>query len=195
MRASTLLVGLLVFGSTAAFAQHRDERGRRGRQAEARGLTAERVLELVRFGYLEVLQREPEHGADAQLAHWWPRVGGLREDAAWTAIVAELRASEEFQRHHLVMPEAHFAGLVAQLQATPFSSSRVSLVQAAAPHHRFDVAQLRRLLALVPFSVDRLAMVAAVGPRLVDRGNAYLLADSFTFSSDREEAMRLLLGH
>lgn len=90
------------------------------------------------------------------------------------------------------MDDQSFDALLGQIAGASFSSGRLGVLQLAAQWNHFSVAQLKRIISLMWFSSERIGAVELVAPRLVDRQNVFLLNDAFPFTSEAEQAYRIL---
>ena len=124
----------------------------------------------------------------------------------WTGseCVFEQRSYRHHQhhRHHgyerpvvvqpVAMAPAPYAQLVASVNAQSFSSGKTSVISTAASANYFTCAQVAGLLRVLSFSNDRTSALRVLSPRIVDRSNAHLIYGALTFSSEKEEAARIL---
>jgi hypothetical protein len=92
------------------------------------------------------------------------------------------------------MDREDFAALSAQVARESFESSKLGVLEAAAPDRHFTVDQVAALLRHFSFDNSRFDAAALLLPRVIDRDNAYRLLDSFTFDSDKERMKDLILG-
>jgi hypothetical protein len=92
------------------------------------------------------------------------------------------------------MCEADFAGLLAALADEGFDANRLTVLGTAAGANYFVAAQVVSVLDHFSFSSSRLQALQILAPHLVDHGQDHLIVASFTFSSDKEAARRIL-GH
>jgi hypothetical protein len=84
-----------------------------------------------------------------------------------------------------------FASLVAAVGKASFSDDKVGVVKQAASSNWFTIDQVGRLVDAVSFSADKLAVVRACRPKVVDPSNSFQLGAHFPFSSDRDAAMAM----
>ncbi|MEL6348057.1 MAG: DUF4476 domain-containing protein [Myxococcota bacterium] len=81
--------------------------------------------------------------------------------------------------------------LIMAINSESFSKDKLAVVQASAAGNTFTVMQVSQLLPLFSFEDDKVKVVYALRSRIVDPQNGALLASQFTFSSDKEEVMKL----
>ena len=72
------------------------------------------------------------------------------------------------------------------------SHNKLMVLDQAARTHLFRVGQVRELLALLPFSADKLRGLELLAPRLVDGQNSFAIYDAFSFSGDKDKAREIL---
>ena len=85
------------------------------------------------------------------------------------------------------MSAERFDALLRAMQAEAFARSQLGVLEAAARDNLFEIEQLRRLLAGFSFPSDRVRAVEIVAPRIVDRGNAFLLQSALEFESEKSQ--------
>jgi hypothetical protein len=85
------------------------------------------------------------------------------------------------------MPAERFDALLLAMQAEAFPRGQLGVLESAARDNRFAVEQLRRILAGFSFPSDRVRAVEIVAPRLVDRGNRFLLDGAFEFEMEKTQ--------
>jgi hypothetical protein len=85
-----------------------------------------------------------------------------------------------------------FEDLKTRMGNARFVSDGLDLVYQAARFHIFTVAQVKTLLAVYERDDDRLAVLEAVAPRLVDRDHSFDLLTSFGDGRPRAQAKRIL---
>jgi len=98
----------------------------------------------------------------------------------------------ETPRHRAMKKEA-FESLVALLEATSFEKDKLDVVKTAASKNRFSIAQVGEIVDTLSFSSGKLAAVEALVDRVVDPENGFLLAQHFTFSSDKKKVASLFV--
>jgi hypothetical protein len=91
-----------------------------------------------------------------------------------------------------VMDAASFAGLRRSLAASHFGSEKLTVISTASRNNWFDVSQVRVLLDGFAHASERLQALRLLWPRVVDRGNGFLLYEAFPFQSDRRAAQQIL---
>ena len=87
------------------------------------------------------------------------------------------------------------ADALAQLQASiseaSFSDDKIALLRMAGMSNTFTVAQVAALLGGFSFDKDKIEAISILRPNITDPQNALLLANGFTFSSDKQAVMAL----
>ena len=90
------------------------------------------------------------------------------------------------------MSEARFRRLLTQIRATTFADDLGTVIGAAARRNHFTCGQLGRLVAALEYAEEKVAVVRALRPRLVDLENAHEVLARFDFGADREAAAHIL---
>lgn len=89
------------------------------------------------------------------------------------------------------MDEASFLQLVGAVEGEPFSSDKLNHVRTAASRSYFTIDQVGRLIDLLSFGADQIELVQICQPKVIDPQNAFSLGAHFSFSADREAALKL----
>lgn len=90
------------------------------------------------------------------------------------------------------MGRADFGRLVAAIGKESFSSDKLRVLRSAAAANHVEIAQVIQLVKAFEFSKDQVECVRIVKDRIVDRKNAYLLYDAFTYSADKRKVREIL---
>lgn len=85
------------------------------------------------------------------------------------------------------MHDAQFAQMIAQIQAEPFSSGKMSVLTIAAEYNYFSSAQTRAVVSSLTFSSDKVEAAVLLYPKILDPGAFYQVLSAFTFESSKEE--------
>ena len=85
------------------------------------------------------------------------------------------------------LSEARFSALLSAMAAELSTDAKLRVLDVAAAHNLFNVAQLRRVIDALPFAGDRMRAVELLAPRVVDPENAYTLLDAFSFDSEKAQ--------
>lgn len=88
--------------------------------------------------------------------------------------------------------DAMLRSLVAAIRNEPFADDQLSVLEEAVPTQYFLVAQAQQLLRTFSFSSDRVKAMRLLRPRLLDLENGFKLYESFDHSSDKDELKRIL---
>ncbi|MGM9842786.1 MAG: DUF4476 domain-containing protein [Muribaculaceae bacterium] len=116
--------------------------------------------------------------------------------------VAQQEGGVRYESHHrpshghevYAMCEADYDYLYDVVKKESFSDNKVRDIRLAALGCWFTCEQVAGLLKLISFSSDKLKALEAVRGQIVDKKNVKVVTGCFTFSSDRERAMELVLG-
>lgn len=95
------------------------------------------------------------------------------------------------------MGDADFKNLLSSVQKKRFSSEKLSQIQSASRANYFTIKQLTGLVELFDKidTVNRIKVIEAVFPRVIDKKGGYLLLDYFNFSSDKDKVKAILEKH
>ena len=93
-----------------------------------------------------------------------------------------------------VMDNKDFSIMYDIVKGTSFDSGKKNLVRVACISSWFDSRQCARLLSLFSFDSGKLEMLEMLSPRLLERNNYEMILKEFSFSSNKEKAIKLLLG-
>jgi hypothetical protein len=85
------------------------------------------------------------------------------------------------------MAPERFEELLRAMKAEAFPRSQLGVLESAARDNLFAVEQLRRIVTGFSFPSDRVRAVEIVAPRLVDRGNAFLLDGALEFEIEKTQ--------
>lgn len=92
------------------------------------------------------------------------------------------------------MEPAAFNELVDALKEEGFEDARLNVLQEAATHNSFTVAQVGTVLDLFAFSKGKLEALTAMRARIVDPQNNFQVYKHFAFKQDQDKARRILGG-
>ncbi|MDP2365983.1 MAG: DUF4476 domain-containing protein [Ignavibacteria bacterium] len=85
-----------------------------------------------------------------------------------------------------------FAGLVESIKNESFEEDKIGVVSIASKYHFFLVDQVLQLIDLYPFSGSKIEVIKLTYPNVLDKNNSHRLISAFTFSSDKEEAKKII---
>ena len=136
---------------------------------------------------------------EAHADHWY-RVtahlpsGALREKKVQgqTGQVASLRFADTGVRGPVAMSHDEFHRLITALDQEAGDKAKISLLETAAAHAWFTTAQAGALIDHVVYREDKLLVVPIVRGRILDRQNAYLLYQHFTYREDKAKVEQML---
>ena len=92
------------------------------------------------------------------------------------------------------IPDAHLSPVLAAVKQENFSDEKLTVLRSAMRDRIVCADQVVRIIGLFKFSSDQLEALRIVGPRLLDRHNAYRIYGAFKFSSDKKKAQKILEG-
>ena len=115
---------------------------------------------------------------------------------------AQHEGGVRYESHHRPSPghgvyvicDTDYEYLYDVVRKESFSDNKVRDIRLAALGCWFTCEQVAGLLKLISFSSDKLKALEAVRGQIVDKKNVKVVTGCFTFSSDRERAMELVLG-
>lgn len=90
------------------------------------------------------------------------------------------------------MPEGPFKRLNEAIAKEGFAENKMRLITLASNDNHFLVSQVAQLINHFPFSQDKLTVVRALKPRILDPENGYQLSSAFSFSSDKKRLQEIL---
>ena len=88
--------------------------------------------------------------------------------------------------------ESMLRSLLGAIRNEPFSDDQLSVLAEAVPSQYFLVAQAQQILRSFSFSSDRIKAMRLLRPRLLDLENGFKLYESFEYSNDKDELKRIL---
>lgn len=94
--------------------------------------------------------------------------------------------------YYQAMDARSFDKMIQTLKNESFENSRVSIAKQAISGNYFTTDQLKQVLNLFVFESYKLDVAKYAYKFCIDRGNYYTLADSFTFSTSKDELMKYI---
>lgn len=88
----------------------------------------------------------------------------------------------------VAMDERTFGSFLSTLDNATFSDDKHAVLRSTAANNWFSCDQLRRILEMYSHGSDKVEAVGIVRPSIVDPQNAFVINDSFSFSSDAQKA-------
>lgn len=85
-----------------------------------------------------------------------------------------------------------FEDLVKTVDQAPFARDKKIVVRASAANHFFLIDQVVRLASKFPFDDDRLEVIEAMYPKVLDQDKNYLLYNCFTFSDAKNKLEKFI---
>lgn len=136
---------------------------------------------------------------EAHADHWY-RVtahlpsGALREKKVQgqQGQVASLRFADSGVRGPVAMTREEFHRLITALDQEAGDKAKISLLETAAAHAWFTTAQAGALIDHVVYREDKLLVIPIVRGRILDKQNAYLLYQHFTYREDKAKVEQML---
>lgn len=86
-----------------------------------------------------------------------------------------------------VMSRSSFEQFFNLYKNEPFESGRKKLLEAAMVNNDFTTAQCKKLVDFHTFASEKKKMIKLMYPRIVDKENLFLVIETLTFSSDKNE--------
>ena len=90
------------------------------------------------------------------------------------------------------MSDNAFQRFIYDVQRQSFKDDKLRYIYDAAQRNYFTVQQAERLLRLFSWDDEKLQVLQAVAPRLVNAYESYRLVELFTFDSGKRKARRIL---
>lgn len=85
-----------------------------------------------------------------------------------------------------------FSLLYNKVKKASFDSNKIDLIEVACLGCYFTCSQSVRLMSLFSFDNKKLEVLQKLAPRITDLHNAVQIYDSFSFSSSKDKAMRVI---
>ncbi len=90
------------------------------------------------------------------------------------------------------MRKKAFKTLMDAVKSESFGSGQLQVIESAARHHHFTIAQVITLTNQLSFSREKLSAIRSLYPRVVDPENAFQLHGVFTHESDKRKLQAIL---
>ncbi|MBK7433532.1 MAG: DUF4476 domain-containing protein [Chitinophagaceae bacterium] len=90
------------------------------------------------------------------------------------------------------MDARSFDQLKQTLSKEGFTSTRMSIAKSVIPNNYYTTAQVKELLDLFSFDNSKMELARLAYDYTIDKGNYYILADAFSFSSSKDELMKFI---
>lgn len=90
------------------------------------------------------------------------------------------------------MNEAQLTALKHTMMNASFDSNKLNLAKSAIAANGISSSSLLELMALLSFDSNRLELAKFSYPYLVDKGNAFVICNGFTFSSNADEFLEYI---
>ena len=90
------------------------------------------------------------------------------------------------------MDARSFDQLKQTLSKEGFTSTRMSIAKSVIPNNYYNTAQVKELLDLFSFDNSKMELARLAYDYTIDKGNYYILADAFSFSSSKDELMKFI---
>ncbi|MES2847822.1 MAG: DUF4476 domain-containing protein [Bacteroidota bacterium] len=88
-----------------------------------------------------------------------------------------------------------FSSFKQTLEKESFDNTRMNIAKQVINTNYFTTAQVREVLQLFSFENNKLEIAKYAYKNTLDKGNYFSLADSFTFSSNKDELMRYIQNY
>lgn len=104
------------------------------------------------------------------------------------------RIVANMQMQRPVMNDDNFKKLSGYVKSVNFDDDRLALLRVAVMGHNFTSAQCAKLLSFFSFDSNRTTALKVLRPCMADTKNSKDIIKKFTFSSNKDEAMEILMG-
>ena len=98
----------------------------------------------------------------------------------------------KMRRGARVMNEKDFSMMYEIVKKSSFDNNKIDIIRVACIGSYFNSKQCARLLSLFSFSNSKLEVLEVVAPRLLNIDDFDRILEDFSFSSDREKAIKIL---
>lgn len=93
-----------------------------------------------------------------------------------------------------VMRSELFNSLVQRVKDEPFTSGRMDLIKTALLNSNFTTEQCGRLINIFSFDSEKMSIMKLMYPRIIDKEGFFVLLDSLSFPSSKNEIKRFIEG-
>lgn len=93
------------------------------------------------------------------------------------------------------LSEEEFSSLSSAIKNESFEENKLNVVEIAVRSSFFTIDQVIRLVDLITYSAGKIKTVELTYPKVVDKYNAHLLFNAFTYSSDKEKLKEIINRH
>lgn len=107
--------------------------------------------------------------------------------------IVEVGFDKKKARHTRAMRKSDFSMMYDIMKKNAFENQKNDILRVACIGSFFSSEQCARLLSLYSFDSNRLEALKIMSPRLIDVDDAEKIIKEFTFSSEKEKAMLLLM--
>jgi hypothetical protein len=90
------------------------------------------------------------------------------------------------------MDDARFKELLEQVKGESFEDERNGVLETAASTNHFTCAQIGKVIDVISMGDEKVAALAILAPRRVDRENSHTLLAKFTFDDEKAQAKAIL---
>jgi hypothetical protein len=90
------------------------------------------------------------------------------------------------------MSEPDFSRFLDNVESESFSDDQLRIIRLASRDSWFMVSQIVRIIEVLSFSDDQLEALRIMYSRVTDPQNSHNIVNAFTFSSDKEDAERIM---
>lgn len=101
-------------------------------------------------------------------------------------------SEENYDEQPLPISERDFQGLIESVKNEGFDSDKLSIISIASDYHYFLVDQVVELMKLFIMSDSKMEVVKTTYSNVIDKQNSHRIISSFSFSSDKEEAKKII---
>lgn len=97
-----------------------------------------------------------------------------------------------YDPRYMPMSEEAFSRILRGIKGEIFEDDQMRMIRDIAQRNRFTTDQAARLMGIFYWAEEKLKVLRAVAPGLLDPQEAFRLVDLFTFDSDKQKARRIL---
>lgn len=94
--------------------------------------------------------------------------------------------------YYMGLTEFQFNALKSSMRNASFDSNKLNIAKSAISANGIYASDLLELMSLLSFDSNRLELAKYSFPFLVDKGNAFLISNGFTFSSNADEFLEYI---
>ena len=101
---------------------------------------------------------------------------------------------EPREQRAFYLSDEKFAVLYNKVKNASFDNRKMDLIEVASLGAFYSCEQCASIMSIFSFGDKKLAALRFMAPRIIDPRHAYLIYESLTFQSEKEEAARIIGG-